>query len=63
MGHTNTNNMNQQAMGQKRASPQGNKQETNQATTSAPNTQEQDDATSEDQYFSFQDHNQNNWRE
>ena len=63
MNQTNTHNMNPQFAVQQRASPQRNQEENNQATIIVPDTQERDDATSEDQYFLFQGPNQTDWGE
>ena len=63
MNQTNTHNMNPQSAVQQRASPQRNQEENNQATIIVPDTQERDDATSEDQCFLFQGPNQTDWGE
>ena len=63
MDQTNTHNTNQQSTDQQRSSPQRDQEENNQATILVPDTQEQDDATSEDQHFLFQGPNQTDWTE
>ena len=63
MGQTNTHNTNQQSTKQQRSSPKRDQEENNQATILVLDTQEQDDATSENQHFLFQDPNQIDWIE
>ena len=48
---------------QQRSSPQRNQEENDRATILVPDTQEQDDTTSEDQHFLFQGPNQTDWTE